>query len=969
MRTTTHGMGVRRPFVAAFCACIAFAIAVVMPVRADVWTGRGGDNKWSTPANWSKEVVPADGENLSVSGGDFEIEIDGDVRIGQILIGSPTAAKVRIHGDGKMIRDTDATSNSSLYEGSELVLDGADWDARKSGLSVRSSATFEVRAGTYSSEGGLFLNEGGRLLISGGTLDSYRLARSVRSTLELSGGTLKYTTDNGVCTGQNGMILKGGRLASGLNLTSLENVSSAEGASLDVNGYALDDAFAWSARGTLYATNAASVFDVKQTSALGGHGTYVFKSLKVEGGSRTVLKVDAAELAVGKYDRGNSGCMLEAYNDTKLSTFGYDGNVIAGFNIGWHGLLTVSTSDYYSPAVARAWTFGKPYPTTAVGLRVLGCGSLTYEFPNVEALTVRQYDCIEVGPGATLTLDGGTFNNANISVKTGRLKLCAGSRLVIKGVCLNVRTVTTVAEIDPTASIEYYFTGTPAELLRYPVVDLGPGGDASAVTITTPNGLPAGWRIVRDGSVAYLTDDKSVANPDSETESVWTWIGAADGNWTPPANWAINKNNKERNKYPGANQTIVFAGLGTTVITNNLGGVLAFNKMQFKKGAAVVRFRGEPFEMTATAVSGASMAVKMDTPDRTAVVFENRVRSTSTTYHSSAAGVGSISYLCGFTGESAIFNVIGDNRLGGESEFMALNVGGIYTTDSTSGSNPSLALITNAVVTVTAQTNDLAYSGNFSLRVEAGAKLQFANSGNRSDVRYRPTFAFANTTIHGLLDIGIPFYVVGDQKFYGRGAIAVDCVRGDVTGSGRVCIGDGLSLYSTGFDTVSAENPDSAVSVLAESDAAIGATCDWTYGPAAGVTTATTAADRALRSAGVYATLTVDTEDPGTGAGHRITFADPILAAGDLVKAGAGTLVFETTGNTVAERFTVEEGTLALGPSLAANADWTDVLTAKEIVLSDGCMADGFKMKIVVNDDGTATLQMKPKRGLVLLVR
>ena len=102
-----------------------------------------------------------------------------------------------------------------------------------------------------------------------------------------------------------------------------------------------------------------------------------------------------------------------------------------------------------------------------------------------------------------------------------------------------------------------------------------------------------------------------------------------------------------------------------------------------------------------------------------------------------------------------------------------------------------------------------------------------------------------------------------------------------------------------------------------------------------------------------------------TAAGEGARVAD-----GDtFVKTGEGTLVFDTTGNTVDYCFTVEEGTLALGPTLAANTDWTGVLTAKEFAGLDECMADGFKMKIVVNDDGTSTLQMKPKVGSVLIIR
>ena len=956
---------------------------------AGTWTGGGGDNKWSNPNNWKGATVPGDGEQLTINcGGSIEIEIGPgeEVFVGQVQVGSGNPTSVRFYGGGKMTRLADTSTDATfIYSGSEIVVDGIEWNTKKCGFSIRADATLEMRSGLcYNGEGGdgaAFMYDGSKLVVNGGLFRIQRFSRSAQARLIVNGGTLDYRTDNGASGETTGITFNGGTLMVPPNMVRDEaRLPTGDGSKLvarnpttSVNAFAADGSYML--RGTIEGTNnwsAASLYPylyITNSVNVGGRGKWFLGSLYENGGKTTRARLDLAELIFGYLNKGNAGSILEYYNGLTLRPMGCNQNY-DGVQAYWHGLLNADTTDYMDPAVGRRINFSDFYPQTTVGLKAFasgaGKGEVFVHFPNLDALNKRHYDRFEVKDGALLRLESGDL--ANVIVRVGTIDVGAGSTLSITGANLRVVAETRAATIDPTATVEYRTTTTYGAGSRVGILDMGPYGDVSDVNIVTPNGLPAGWRIAKDGPIAYLTDDSPIADPDNVNATVWTWVGTNSCNWSDGKNWAICKNNTDHTKYPGKNQTVTFVGLGSTIISNDVDS-LSVAKILVKNGSAVVRLRGKPISLTQTAVSGSSMPIQMDSKNRTATIFENKIVSSSPSFFAPGSTCAYLAYLGGLDVPNAVFNIHGESRFGGTSEIFSSQIIGDRASDGVTGNNPSISLITNAVVTIFSQTNDWTYSGTFSLRVDEGAKLRFTNPGNRTDVKYRPTFAFYNTTIHGLMNIGIPFYVVGDQRFYGRGAIALGCVRGDATGSGRICIGDGLTLYSTGFDTVSAENPDSAVSVLAESDATIGATCDWTYGPAAGVTTATTAADRALRSAGVYATLTIDTEDPETGVGHKITFADPIRAAGDLIKKGAGTLVFETTGNTVAERFTVEAGTLALGPTLGANMDWTSVLTAKEFVGLDACKVDGFKMRVVVNGDGTASLQMKPKSGIMLIVR
>ena len=101
----------------------------------------------------------------------------------------------------------------------------------------------------------------------------------------------------------------------------------------------------------------------------------------------------------------------------------------------------------------------------------------------------------------------------------------------------------------------------------------------------------------------------------------------------------------------------------------------------------------------------------------------------------------------------------------------------------------------------------------------------------------------------------------------------------------------------------------------------LGATADWTYGPAADayatVAATITPADRTSVMSG---TVTVDTQNPTNGAAHTITFVDPLDASdATLVKTGAGTLAFSAPAGYPSQvsNLTVNAGTVRIAGDAA----------------------------------------------------
>jgi len=210
---------------------------------------------------------------------------------------------------------------------------------------------------------------------------------------------------------------------------------------------------------------------------------------------------------------------------------------------------------------------------------------------------------------------------------------------------------------------------------------------------------------------------------------------------------------------------------------------------------------------------------------------------------------------------------------------------------------------------------------------------------------------------------------VGTANWRGDGVVKLHGV--DASATAAFALGDSLRLYPMeGWATVPADAPAAAVTISAKETPTLGARCDWTYGPAAGAEPETAATDRALVVV-KDATLTIDTEDPETGVGHTITFADPIFAEGDVVKAGAGTLAFATSETLIKGSFRLTGGEIALSGGLAdaAKSAWVPVVAASSFEGLDAAMSPLYRRRVVAREDGLFQLEVREAVGAVLILR
>ena len=141
--------------------------------------------------------------------------------------------------------------------------------------------------------------------------------------------------------------------------------------------------------------------------------------------------------------------------------------------------------------------------------------------------------------------------------------------------------------------------------------------------------------------------------------------------------------------------------------------------------------------------------------------------------------------------------------------------------------------------------------------------------------------------------------------------------------------------------------------------ATLGATADWTYGPADAVVPTGEGASRAL-TLGDHSKLTF-------AAGTRtITLAEPIDGAKASVKLASGTLRLAASGQTL-DALTFAGGDLAVTEAIAGD-DWTTVLTANKIA-GTPAFGDGVRGRIVENSDGTFAVQVKRVKGLLVIIQ
>ncbi len=527
----------------------------------------------------------------------------------------------------------------------------------------------------------------------------------------------------------------------------------------------------------------------------------------------------------------------------------------------------------------------------------------------------------------------------------------------------------------------------------------GAAFDADFVNHVTLAGETDGWSVsVIDGlPVLYKATTPSGIE--------WTGGSATSDNWSDSANW-------NGGMLPGENDHVAFGGINRTVPFNDSlntasGLVFRASAAPFTLTGSVERLtlkadcnsRGSATEATANIVSHSgftqTIAIPVDfrrcayvlSDGGAEVVLKNGFyQGRDTTWQYFIAG-----------GEVAIGGTCTASKLG-------------FRTAASGKPTTCLRLLPGCDFTLRSQgynsfTEQSSYIGR--LFIEEGATMTV--NGGECSFYYGALDNVVNGVFRlndGASDTGRIVASFNEQYYTGSGTIyAVRARAGKSTGcrSHYVNFGGSLKLYMGGdwntasyfVDTNTPQDPNCPTRFRMTDGTTLGATADWTHGPAANAFTATNEIVTATGRASVMTgTVTVNTQNPTNDAAHTITFVDPLDASdATVVKTGAGTLAFHEAAGYPSQisNLVVNAGAVvfAAAPTLTgtltfSSADakflvdgedgengWVVLATAPAITGPGGktqWSSDGGRtMYKIVPENGAYQLQYSKDRGLVVL--
>ena len=621
--------------------------------------------------------------------------------------------------------------------------------------------------------------------------------------------------------------------------------------------------------------------------------------------------------------------------------------------------LHVDTADFFDPAVSRTVNMtstkglsNAPFP---FDFAVYGGGTFTFILNDPNIMPPR-LDAFTLGEGTTMDMvrKETTYHRNNYFV-VQRLKLGAGSNLSLM-MRYNYLDATDISEIGDGATLNMHiYAGDTYSNKRYLAVAAGPTGSVENLTVNLTGDGTNGWAVRKLLNCAWVDDGTTDMTPNASSAS--EWCGGTGGNLSTAANWSKGV---VPDLTTGGNSVSFKTMQG--VVTNDVDNA-SLRQVNVAASCGPILMRGKPISATAPHSRSSSSAIR--NVGMFPLVFENDVVGPASCNNfnvvSGDSGNPSYSYVAfmgKLTVESPVFDVAGPVLIGGEATANSVWMNTKYV----EGRNTILEVLSGGSMTVSSQSNAFDKASNTSLRVNEGGVLSFTGGAfdNRTASKHR---------VFGLMDVDVPMSSTAALSFAGSGRVYVASTKSSATAT-PVKISEGLRLCPKSWSTLTTDGV-APITIYAETRATIGAKADWTYGPAAGIATATTPAERALVTEDVYAPLTIDTTDPDTGVGHTITFADPILAASDVDVKGCGAVCFASGEDSFAKKLSFD-GNVSLVLSAAQRQEplggWITVATAAKI---EGLpvMADDVKMRVVDNANGTQSIQCRVKQGFRFIVR
>ena len=1028
-------------------------------VVTNSWVGADG-GKWSVAANWSANHVP-DGNEYVIfpdTGSSYSVEVDGDYEIGCFYVdyrrkvngdydmsgANTTVVDFTLTGTGKVTATGNNTSQHCVRINRRLVMDGPTLDLTARSIVLLIYNGMVVKAGsacyltfltlhwnnTYLNVDGGFVNVSSRLqyrrsgsairvsdggflsaasLVTAGDAADPKLAVTVNGglmtigtttivsgcSLTFNGGEYKFrgetTIDDDVPIAFNGgtnsfyepltdptlfrrFLIENTntvvRAMKGSSDAVLPTESCTISAPLEIPG------------GGLRFTNAIEIAG-SQPLMTRIFYNYIRTDNNVQSDSPTIR---FPTLVFGDAFPFTSGDGRALYVEGP-TTFRSTGNWTARPGRTSYpvvsGPITIDTRDWYDESVTHTVTYALGTYADA-SLVVTGGG--TVNLVQQRVVNAHPFNSVTVEANTTLNLTN-TTDSTDTPLTTDSFTLGPNATLnvAIGGYGSNTNALYAAKwNVDPTARINVIVPSTFAGGAVPVLVDTGSNDMADLSDRITVSGASAGGSLVRaGGSLVFVR--KVVTAADGTYPYEWTGAGSS-AKWTVAANWYGGV-------APPEHQVCVFGAMDSVTASS-------FDKFT-PAGSTTGSILFRDTATSSFTISGPTLTYS----DQNASVVSysalpqyiaNISRSTGNITFT-AGGVGPLVFAGGFASkaENKFMNIYGDVRTtASNAQWPVLKLAGLRSV------KPWMTrlFVAGGDLTFTNQIYTLT-TADASLRVAAGAKLTFKNGTASS--KYQWTAKPARIVLDGTLDLQAPFVGGADQSYGGEGTLKISSLKPS-TAASRVTLSDALTVEApAAWPTVDADGAETPLTLGASSGRPVIRVANgWTYGPAAGTTTATVPADRAayIRAG---ATLAVE---PGGGVA---TFADPVAGPGTLeitngmlrttggiapetALAVAANAEFTWDADTEIAALAVEpDGTLAFaggvltvaddvslagvklqdtGNVLAGGSGWHRVIVAKS-VSGEPVMPPSWEVRLVSLADGLVALELHDVRGTTIIFR
>lgn len=931
------------------------------------------DGSWGDGGRWHKGsaigetgTVPGVNDRATIVTS-CAITVDGEHEIASIsLQQSPSKPEtvVTLKGTGRLVLKptvgTTGETTMQINSGSTLVMDGPDIYVDSHSVQYCEGGTMIVRRGTYTpyihyikTAPGRFVVDGGRVTGNGSSGRSIAMQNGWGNATEpvcfvdLKSGILDVKCSFVVGT----FTMTGGVWDRTLCASSLASLMGKEGLAIDISG---GERIVFSQKDVL-PDDDTSLFVVKElvyTNAtesmnwypISSSGPYAFgqiiapkvtlcltndcvaisgdllnvKGFRFKGDAKDVT-VDVSEIKVAKPDLSvpsestdlNPYMHVDSHDVVRFSVMQSGGTFrvmsIDNTNCYWRFRKGVSVSTTADDGGAANIQIGNPLFDAGAVADFAGIGNATLFLSryvgngrNVQSGFSNRLARVSMSGGGDLEMRNWAWSSYDFPFQMEKLVLGAGSGLKTVAAAYAHIDANEV-EFDSSNSLILLTPDLSGSDFPPPPVTTGPAhvndfrtdGSRPSVTLATDgaadewnfewiNGQPTVWRKGASQRASYSLVRTKLSK----------WRGTVDGDWSNDANWLIDDE-----KVKAANpleQSMLFDGGYTNTRITVDEAVKAYQICVLNPTAPVAFVGDGSIEFGSndrTAESSTIWDVKAAVVNNSVnpVVFDIPVSASQSNDGSRCLTVNQASrgYVAFTKGVDAgdFLTLKGDVRIGGAA--TAANVAFEPQTAGLPAKRTRLSVLPGGSVTATRQTC-LQTGADVEISVYSNATFMVANGGD--DVFY------------GGADERKPIWV----KRFGR----FDC-RAPLGGSAKVSFkGDGeVFLADTGsratadypvvFDgvTFAVDSFASGHPIELLGSPTWAARADWSY---------------ALGTVSVPAgeTLTVDTADPESGAGHSVAIGSPVVAD-TLVKAGAGTLTLGSAGNQIGA-MRVDAGTVAL---------------------------------------------------------